>query len=1277
MKKKLNLIIPWHLSPGTKKTILRMKLSVMILLLTILQSLAGVSYSQTATVSMKLSNSSVKNVLLTIEEQTEYYFLYSSKMIDTGRKVSIDLEKANISQVLDVVFKGTPVSYTIDGRQIVLSSDDQVINSNSAQQQKVNGTVTDAEGQPLPGVTVVVKGTTTGTVTDVDGNYNIPVPAGNQSLLFSFVGMKSVEVPIAGRNTINLKMEEETVGIDEVVAIAYGTARKKDLTGSISTIKGELISSQSVSTVTKALEGAVPGIQVSSVDGQPGLDMAIRVRGVGSANLNSSGALVVIDGVPAQIDNPLSTINSADIASVTVLKDAASTALYGSRGANGVILITTKKGQKGKTNISFSARLGVNAVGPFDVGKIDNAEDYYKFAWQSIYNSYRYGVGGTGSPQNWTTNVNNPNHTHDDAAEFASQHLFNYVNSESKFGRNRLGNYMAYSVPGTVYTQEDAEHTSGTPSATMTGAYLIGTDGQLNPNAALMYDDDYSDVLLETNFRQEYNISANGGNDKVDYFVSLGYLQDPSYISNSKFDRYSGRSNVNAMLYDWLKVGANISFARTETSMMGTTWGRNPGSNQGNVFRFINGTAPTVPVYAYNEDGSYRISADDGTIYNSTEGSTYSPLGQTGAVYGSTNIVYSMKNDVREEGADVWNTRTYAEVSFLKDFKFLVNFSFDKNNWNQTRYMSSVTGRGKDVGGLFKSQYDLTVINTQEILTYNKNIQKHHFDAMVAHEYNNWEQEQINWGAGYELIPGFLSSSNFVGRYTNVSGLGTPGYGHDIVRMESYLGRLNYVFDEKYYLSASLRGDGSSKFKKDRWGTFWSVGGGWRLSAENFMESTKQWLDNLKIRASYGVIGNQNAIGNYSGYRTWSYGTKYTSTSAGTGTPLEDSETFSVGGFVNDALTWENTNTFDAGIDFSIFSRVYGAVDVYNRVTDNTFYNQPVNYMAVGQETLQSNSAVLRNRGIELELGVDLIRTKDLTWNVSLNGTHFTTVLTDVPEGSIPAKTTGLPDYTYEANGEGWSAGGAGNASSGGYYLRGEGRDWYNLWIYKYAGVDQETGLPLYFHHVTADDVSAGTYAGMKEGDDVKIKNYNLASKYEVGSAIPKWIGGFTTNLKYKDFDFTAVMAYQLGGKFYSVEYGNGMYRSSYYLQYNIGVLSKDLIGNTWTPENKNAKYPMQWYGADYYDGSTFGSWKYTDMALFSASYLRVKNVTVGYTFPKQLLSRLNISSLRVYASGDNLFMFSAAKGIDPSMSLTGGMEVGAYTYPTMRTFSVGVNLEL
>lgn len=1259
-----------------RKGLLIMKLTLFLIILGVLQSAASV-YSQTWHFSINEKDVSIKQILNKIENNSEFRFFYEEKNLNVNTKVGVNVTNGTIDEVLEQIFNGESIEYKVlDNNFIVLKpkTEQHWSQSETTQQKTISGKTSDQSGAPLPGTSVSVKGTTTGTITGVDGSYILNNVPENATLVFSFIGFKTQEIKIFGKTKIDVKMIEETVGIEEVVAVAYGTARKKDLTGSISKIDSKLMTVQSTSTVTKALEGTIAGLQVSSVDGQPGTDMAIRVRGVGSANLNSSGALIVIDGVPAQIDNPLSSINPADIASVTVLKDAASTALYGSRGANGVVLVTTKKGQTGKTNISFTSRWGVNSVGPFNIGEIDDASDLYEFAWKSIYNSYRYGVNGTGGPQNWTTNVNNPNYSHEAAAKFASEHLFNYINSEKTFGRNRLGNYIAYEVPGAVYTPDG---TGSNASATMAGAYLVNTDGKLNPNARLLYKDKYSNELLEQKFRQEYNVSANGGNDKVDYFVSLGFLQDPSYISNSKFDRYSGRSNINAKLYDWLKVGANVAFARTSTSLMATSWGRNPGSNAGNVFRFINGLSPIVPVFAYNQDGSYRYNTVTGTKNNFIEGSTYSPLGTTGASVGSTDILYSMKNDVRQEVADVWNARTYAEISFLKDFKFNVNFSMDKNNWNQTRYMNSKTGLGKPAGGMSKTMYNLIILNSQEMLSYNKDIKKHHVDAMVTHEFNNWERESITWGSAYELIPGFLSSSNFVGKYVTAnSSMPTPGYGHDIVRMESYLGRVNYIYNDKYYFSSSVRRDGSSKFKNDRWGTFWSIGGGWRISSENFMATTKDWLDNLKLRASYGIIGNANAIGNYSGYRTWGYGTKYTTTAAGTGTP-NGQYTMSVGGFVNDALTWENTKTLDAGFDFSLFNnRITGSFDCYNRLTDNTFYNQPVNYMAVGQETLQSNSAAIRNRGFEIELGGDIIRTKDLTWNVSINGTHYKCVLMDVPEGSIPKTTPGLPEYTYEANGEGWSASGSGSAASGQYYLRGEGRDWYNLWIYKYAGVDQETGLPQFYHQVTKDEAAAQTYGNAKAGDNVKVKDYNQASKYEVGDAIPTWIGGLTTTVRYKNFDLSAILAYQLGGKYYSVEYGNGLYRSSYYLNYNYGAPSKDLMNNTWTPENKNAKYPMQWYGVDNYDGATIGSWKYTDMALFSASYLRVKNLTLGYTFPKQILSQLKISKLRVYASGDNLFMLSAAKGIDPTMSLTGGMEVGAYTYPTMRTISFGVNLD-
>lgn len=1148
-------------------------------------------------------------------------------------------------------------------------------------QTSVSGKVVDATGFEMPGVNITVKGQTVGTMTGADGTFMLSDLSGgsNTVLVFSFIGYKTQEVKVGNQKFMNIIMTEDAEQLEEVVVVAYGTAKKKDLTGAMTQIDSKVIGVQNVSSASKVLEGTVPGVNLGSVDGQPGVDAGIRVRGVGSTNVNSSGALIVIDGVPAQTDNPLSNMNPQDIASMTVLKDAASTALYGSRGANGVVLITTKKGSTGKAKISFQGRWGVNTPGTYKNSQLSTAADHYEYVWKSIYNSYRYGVDGTGGPQKLTTNVNNPNVSHEAAAEFASQHLFNYIGSNTNFGRNVLGNYMAYDVPGAVYTPDGA---SSSHSSTMSGAYLIDpATGKISSNARLLYDDTYADALLSNSLRQDYNLTANGGSEKMDYFVSLGYLSDPSFIKTSDFQRYTGRSNVNAKLFDWLKVGANVAYTRTKTNYMGTLWGaRNSGSNQGSVMRFVNGHSPIFSVYQRDKDGNILYGKDGAPLANVQYGETYSPLGETTRNYGGTDPFYQMDNDIRQNINNSLNMRTYAELSFLKYFKFTVNLSLDKVNNMETRYMNGYTGRAKSYNGAFgKLSSDYTILNTQEMLSYNQDFGKHHVDGMVLHEYNDWEYERVTFGSSDEFIPNFLSSSNFVGKYYTIGGMTTPGYAHDIERMESFLARGNYIYDDKYYASASFRMDGSSKFKNDRWGKFWSVGGGWRLSDEEFMEPTKEWLDNAKIRASYGLIGNQNAIGRYSGYRTWSYSTNYKSVTNGTGVPTGNDYKLSVGGLVNDQLTWENTKTVDVGLDLSLFNRLSLTFDFYNRLTDNSFFNQPVSYLAVGQHTVQQNIAQIRNRGFEIDLNVNLINTDDFRWNVALNGTHYTTKLVGLPESAVPTKTEGLPDGTWMANGESWTAaGGTGDVQP--FYLRGVGKDWYNIYMYRYAGVDQETGLPLFYHSVTENDVTAGTYPGAKVGDDVKTKDHTQASRYEVGSAIPAWIGGFTTTFNYKGFDLTAILSYQLGGKFYSMEYGNGLYRGSDYQSFGMMLVSDELKGNTWTPENKNAKFPMQWYAMDdawSYDGcSVSDSWDYTDIGLFSASYLRIKNITVGYTLPKQLLTKLHISNMRVYASGDNLALFSAHKGVDPSMSLSGGYDVGYYIYPNIRSFTFGINLD-
>lgn len=1140
-------------------------------------------------------------------------------------------------------------------------------------QQTVRGQVRDSKGGELPGVNILVKGTQLGTTTQNDGTYTLSdVPRGG-TLVFSFVGYLSQEIPVENRSVVDVELKDDERQLDELVVIGYGTAKKRDLTGAVSQVDAKTISVQSNSTVTRALEGVVPGIQVSSIDGQPGLDMGIRLRGAGSTSQNSSNALIVIDGVPTEYPNALASINPRDIESISVLKDAASTAVYGSRGANGVLLVTTKKGTKGKANISFETKFGVNYLGNLRFDLMDDAKDIYEHAWLAIYNSARYGVNGSSSTDGrFTSNVSNPNMSHEAAALFASQHLFDYNGSMTNFSRNTLGNWMLYDVPGAVYTPTGS---GANGSATMSGAYLVNPDGRLNPAARQLWEaGSYKDYFFEKMLRQEHTISASGGSDKVDYFVSGGMLEDPSYIRGSSFRRYNLRTNVNAQLTDWLKIGANVGYSMRNTQSPATRFGRNPGTVQQNVFRWVNGQNQLIPLFARDRQGNILTNPDGSQkVYDNAvldRQSSSSPLGPTSAPLYTTNLVKLLDMDIdRRESHDL-NLKGYAMVNFLKDFSFTANLSYDRFSEVRTRYGTTETGAVQGVGAIGKYYSNTGVFNTQQLLNWNKDFDNHSFTVLAGHEFYEWKSDLLNYASAYSLIPNFAGQGNFVSRYnTQNAPFGVPGFGGDLIRMESYFGRASYNYRDKYFVEASLRRDGSSKFRyeKDRWGTFWSIGGGWRISQEDFMLSTRDWLTDLKVRASYGIIGNQSGIANYPGYQLWSYGAVYQQAANGTGVPA--SFTLAQGAFVNDALTWENTHTFDAGVDFSMFNRrLTGTIDVYDKNTVNSVFAQPI-ATSLGQSSLILNSATIKNRGIEVAVNVDVIRSKDLNWSVGLNGTHYRTILMKVPDVVKSAALGGR----FTGSIDGWNIA-SGGANNGGQimYLRGENMDYYNLYLYKYAGPDRATGLPLFHHTVTQNDVDEGRFTGNAIGSVVETTNYALADRYEMGSAIPKWIGGLTTTLQYKNFDFTAILAYQLGGKFLSVEYANHLYRSG-----NIGnALSAELIGNTWTPENPDAKFPMTFYGDTFFTGgSTHGSWQYSDMALFNASYLNIKNLTLGYSLNGNILQRIKMKNLRLFASADNIAMFTSHSGIDPRMSLVGGMEVGAAVYLPMSTYSVGLNL--
>ena len=1263
-----------------------MKLTAVFLIAFSLQMSASI-YSQTAKLSLNVQSQSIKDILYLIENQSDFRFIYESGKVDLNKRVSIKVNEQPVEIVLKQLFNNAGIDYEITENNLILINP-SVHHVKSVSQEtnkkKIVGIVKDEKGEPIIGANVVEKGTTNGTMTDIDGNFTLNVTVGTV-VQISYIGYNTKEFKVEDRSSsYTILLTEDTETLDEVVVVAYGTAKKKDLTGAVSALDSKVMKVQSVTSVTNLLEGAASGLQVSQVDGQPGLDMGIRVRGLGSASADNSNALIVIDGVPCDYANALSSINPKDVANITVLKDAASTALYGARGANGVVLVTTNKGRSGKAKISFEGRWGVTQVGPSQYKNMTDAKDMYEFAWLGIYNSARYG-NENGITENYNNRVNNPNMSHEDAALFASQHLFDYSSSLTNFQRNDLGNWMLYSVPGAQYQPTGS---GANASSTMMGAYLVNPDGCLNPNAVQLFDaGEYKDELLNNTLRQEYTISANGGSEKNQYYISLGFLDNPSFIKGSEFKRYNVRTSIDSELTKWLKAGAKIAYTYRNTLSQATRWGRNPGNSQQNVFRYINNQLSLVPLFARDEKGHILHDANGNNIVHTTEGQSFSPLGPTATgVYPGNDILKMIEMDEDRTISNDISIDGYATVQFTKDLSFTNNFSLKKYFDNRTRYMNSITGQVKGEGVFGKRLEQYSYLTSQQLLNYSHDFGKHHVDALLGHEYNAYDQENLYYRSSDELIPGFITYTNFVGHYQGGT-YDNPGGNKDKTRMEGYLFRANYNFDEKYYLSTSVRRDGSSKFKYSdkRWGTFWSVGGSWRVTGEDFMKSTTDWLNNLKVRASYGVIGNQNGVSNYSGYLTWDYQAVYGTSSNGTGDPI--GYKLIPGNFVNPNLTWEKVHTFDAGIDFTLFNRLSGTLDFYNKNTVNAIWAQPI-ADSKGQSSIVSNSASIRNRGIELDLTYDIITKDDLFWSVSLNGSHFTTVLTDVPAG---VGSDALGGNWTATSSEKWNK--TGSYGQGEIcYLRGIDKPYYNLYLYEYGGVagnpgteyyydgkkytgvsgDPARGMALYGVRVTADNKEL--YPGANIGDKVYTTDYSQASRFEKGDALPKFMGGFSTYLKWKDFDLTAAFAYQLGGKFFGIEYGSGFYVSE---DWTGTGLSKELINNTWTENNVDAKFPMVMYKDTKANGSKFGDRLYTDMALFNASYLNVKNITIGYNLPKHLYSRYNISNLRVFATGNNLFMFTSHSGIDPRMSLTGGFDIGPGVYPYARTFSIGVNIDL
>ncbi|EDO52986.1 TonB-linked outer membrane protein, SusC/RagA family [Bacteroides uniformis ATCC 8492] len=1028
--------------------------------------------------------------------------------------------------------------------------------------------ISEEDGQPVIGASVLVKGTQIGAITGVDGDFTLPnVPSSAKTLVISYIGMQTQEVDI--KPNIKVFMRSDSEMLDEVMVVAYGTAKKSAFTGSASVIKSETLEKRQVSNLSNALSGTVSGVQTQSTNGQPGTSATVRIRGIGSMYA-SNNPLYVVDGIPYEGD--ISAVNSQDIESMTVLKDAAAAALYGARGANGVILVTTKKGKSGDTQISLDARWGVNSrlVKNYDV--LQNANTYMETAYSALYNGYLYNSG----------------YTAERAYQLANADLF-----------PKLG-YQVYTIPD--------------------GQYLIGRNGKLNPYATLGYSDgdyyytpdNWSDEMFQSNLRQEYNLSVSGGSDKLSYYLSASYLNDEGIIENSGFERISTRMNVDYQAKKWLKLGVNLSYSNVTSRSPGDQ-DTDAATSSGNAFFVGNFIAPIYPMYVRNADGSFQYNANTGYhVYDYGDGSS---TNFTRNFMSMSNPMSGFLYDTEKYLMDILNGKWYAKIDIIDGLSLTASLGLHIDNTRQHSVGNKYYGQSASYGGSVM-QYSSRVysLDQQYLLNYKKTFGNHNLDILAGYESMDFNTES-HYILGYNMYSdknwtasNVIDRKNGSGSYNEYATIGI-------------ITRASYDFNEKYYGSVSYRRDASSRFHPDnRWGNFWSVSAAWDMAKENFI-SQYDWINMLKLKASFGQQGNDNLY--YKGYTNY-YPYLDQFTVSGSDGVFSDGVLYYKG---SKDITWETSNSFNVGVDFALLGgRIDGTIEYFNRQTKDMLYYKPV-AMSNGYTQLPMNIGSVRNSGVEIELNYTPIETNDLKWVINWNGTLMKNKILELH-----------PDLK-------------GEMIDGSYIYR-EGESLYQMYLTKYAGVDPDSGEALY-------------WAKDENGVEYKDKDWSAAynsNRQASGDLLPTIYGGVGTTLEFRGFDFSIQCAYQLGGTIYDSGYQAFMHGGdSHYMGYNW---HKDIL-NAWTPENRNTNIPRV-DAIDKYTNSLSDRW------LTSSDYFSINNITLGYTLPKRWLRSLGIGSLRIYGAADNVALFSARKGLDPRMSYT---TASTDRYTPIRTISGGLKV--
>ncbi|WP_293299371.1 SusC/RagA family TonB-linked outer membrane protein [Pedobacter sp. UBA4863] len=1131
---------PTKYKQAIQKTLLIMKIVIVIVFVFSLHVSAN---TMGQIVSLKKQDITLKEALRELRLQTGYYFIYNSKEVPDKEHISVNFVKTPLEEALASMLKKFSLEYSIEDKVISLKPADISLNvapnpTNAQQQQTraISGKVIDVgDAGILVGVSVKVKGTTNGTITNQDGLFQLNVKSTDKTLVFSLMGYITQEVPITALIKYDVSLAQDTKQLETVV-IAFGTSTKAELTNSVATVSAKDIEQRPISNLTSAIVGVAPGVQTTAGSGQPGEGLDVRIRGFTSVT-NDNSPLYIVDGAP--FEGVLSNINPDDIESISILKDASATSLYGARAANGVVLITTKRGGKNdKTPITarVSTALSTRGLPRYEV--LD-AYQYFPVAWEILKNS----------------NGNSTTYATQNLADFIGWNPFNVSNDE-----------------------------------------IVYQDGRLNPNAKLLYPDDtgFGDDLHRLGIRTDAGLTTSGGNAKSDYYVSFNYLNDQGYILGSDFQRVTGRLRVNATPLSWLKVGLNISanFTKSDRANQSSGLGENP-------FYIDLTMAPIYPVYKHDPvTGAYLLDAQGNKIYDPGD---YKP------VFTGRNVIYETLNNITQQKRNSFTAVNTMEAKISKTLKFVSNFSIYANNYRGEEYDNSAMGDAMGTGRNFRTNSTQYYLNWSKILTWTKRFNKHRFNVLAGHEnyYNYWDQL---WGRGYgETIEGVTALDNFTS---------TRSDGYDrLYTTQGFLSKFDYSYNSIYVFSASARRDGSSRFSgKNKWGNFWSVSGAYNIDKEDYFKV--KWIDQLKIRASHGLVGNDKT-GNYFTSRML-YTLDYDNGNEG-------------GAFLtqtgNPDLKWETNTNSDIAVEIATLkNRLSATVEVFRRQSNNLLFDTRIPVTS-GLLTMDENFGSMRNQGIELQIQGTPIKTKNFSWLADFNITKFKNVIL-----SLPPRYEGVVIGTKK-------------------YEVGHSR--YEFWLRDQAPVlTPTTGGILYYPkegttpNYTVDGVD---YTSSADG---ALRRY-------FGSSIPDFYGSIGSTLSYKSWSLRLMGVYQIGGYTYDNDYQRLMVRGTAGRAMHIDQLK------SWKNPGDITNVPRLRTGQSSYNSNFY---------LTPADYFNFRMASLTYNLPKRFLSRIKVTSAKAFVNGENLFITSQRKGMDPTQSYTG---VASYSYAPARIISMGLNLTL